>query len=129
LEYCIPLSKYIFFDKKGLFSFWAKSLDRYTQKKEKRRFIEDQEKSSLSVRDYCQSRNISTYLNYHWKRRFKIEDSPVETDAVSPQFRQIIKPAQVSGLSMTLPNWIRIGLDSMSMEDFSRLLVNMGRYA
>ena len=39
-----------------------------------------------------QSRNISTYLYYHWKRRFKIEDSPVEIDSIAPQFRQIIKP-------------------------------------
>ena len=77
----------------------------YTEK-EKRRFIEDYEKSSLSIKDYCQSRNISTCLYYHWK-----------------------KPAQVSGLSMTLPNGIRIGLDGMSMEDLSRLLVNMGRHA
>ena len=89
----------------------------YTEK-EKRRFIEDYEKSSLSIKDYCQSRNISTYLyNYHWKKRFKIEDSPVETVSMAPQFRQIIKPAQVSGLSMTLPNGISIGLDGMSMED------------
>jgi hypothetical protein len=100
----------------------------YTEK-EKRRFIEDQEKSSLSIRDYCKSKNMSTYLYYHWKRRFKIENSPVETDSVSPQFRQIIKPAQVSGLSMTLPNGIRIGLDGMSMEDLSRLLISMGRHA
>jgi len=41
------------------------------------------------------------YLYSHWKRRFKIEDSPVENDSVAPQFRQIIKSAQVSGLSMT----------------------------
>jgi hypothetical protein len=40
---------------------------------------------------------------------------------MAPQFRQIIKPAQVSGLSMTLPNGIRIGLEGMSMEDLSRL--------
>jgi hypothetical protein len=100
----------------------------YTEK-EKRRFIEDYEKSSLSIKDYCQSRNISTYLYYHLKRRFKIEDSPIETDSMAPQFRQIIKPTQVSGLSMTLPNGIRIGLDGMSMEDLSRLLVNMGRHA
>jgi hypothetical protein len=75
----------------------------YTEK-ERRRLIEDYEKSSLSIRDYCQSRNISTYLYYHWKRRFKIEDLSVETDSVSPQFRQIIKPAQVSGISIILPN-------------------------
>ena len=30
---------------------------------------------------------------------------------------------------MTLPNGIRIGLDGMSMEDLSSLLVNMGRHA
>ena len=72
---------------------------------------------------------LHTYLYYHWKRRFKIEDSPVETDSMAPQFRQIVKPAQVSGLSMTLPNGIRIGLDGMSMEDLSCLLVNMGRHA
>jgi transposase-like protein len=100
----------------------------YTEK-EKRRFIEDYEKSSLSIKDYCQSRNISTYLYYLWKRRFKIEDSPVETDSMAPQFRQIIKPTQVSGLSMTLSNGIRIGLDGMSMEALSSLLVNMGRHA
>jgi hypothetical protein len=100
----------------------------YTEK-EKRRIIEDYEKSSLSVGDYCQSRNISTYLYYHLKIRFKIEDSPVETNSVSPQFRQIIKPAQVSGLSMTLPNGIKIGLDGLSMEDLSHLLVNTGRHA
>ena len=82
-----------------------KSLHRKGEK-EKRRFSEDYEKSSLSIKDYCQSRNISTYLYYHWK-----------------------KPAQVSGLSMTLPNGIRIGLDGMSMEDLSCLLVNMGRHA
>ena len=100
----------------------------YTEK-ERRRLIEDYEKFSLSIKDYCQSRNISTYLYYHWKRQFKIEDSSVETDSVSPQFRQIIKPAQVSGLSMTLPNGIRIGLDGMSMEDLSRLLISLGRHA
>jgi hypothetical protein len=48
---------------------------------------------------------------------------------MAPQFRQIIKPAQGWGISMTLPNGIRIGLDGMSMEDLSRLLVNMGQYA
>ena len=53
----------------------------------------------------------------------------VEPDALLPQFRQIIRPTQVSGLSMTLPNGIRIGLDGMSMEDLSHLLVNMGRHA
>lgn len=100
----------------------------YTEK-DKRRLIEDYEKSTLSIKDYCQSRNISTYLYYHWKRRFKIEDSPVETDFVAPQFRQIIKPAQVSRVSITLPNGIRIGLDGMSMEDLSRLLISMGRHA
>ena len=63
----------------------------YTES-QRRKFVEDYEKSSLSVRDYCQSRNISTYLYYHWKRRFKIEDSPVEIDSIAPQFRQIIKP-------------------------------------
>jgi hypothetical protein len=96
---------------------------------EKRRFIEDQEKSSLSIKDYCQSKNISTYLYYHWKRRFKIEDSPSDLASAPPQFRQIIKPAQVSGLSMTLSNGIKIGLDGMSMEDLSRLLISMGRHA
>jgi hypothetical protein len=30
---------------------------------------------------------------------------------------------------MTLPNGIRIGLDGMSMEDLSRLLISMGRHA
>jgi hypothetical protein len=100
----------------------------YTEK-ERRRFIEDYEKYSLYSKDYCQSRNISTYLYYHWKRQFKIEDSSVETDSVSPQFRQIIKPAQVSGLTMTLPNGIKIGLDGLSMEDLSRLLVNMDCHA
>jgi hypothetical protein len=100
----------------------------YTES-QRRKFVEDYEKSSLSVRDYCQSRNISTYLYYHWKRQFKIEDSSVETDALLPQFRQIIRPAQVSGLSITLPNGIRIGLDGMSMEDLSRLLISMGRHA
>jgi len=49
--------------------------------------------------------------------------------SVAPQFRQIIKPAQDSGLSIHLPNGIRIGLDGMSMEDLSRLLFNMGRHA
>ena len=100
----------------------------YTEK-EKRRFIEDYEKSSLSIKDYCQSRNISTCLYYHWKKRFEQEVSIVEPDTLLPQFRQIIKPTQVSGLSMTLPNGIRIGLDGMSMEDLSSLLVNMGRHA
>jgi|GEM_PF-2796578 len=97
--------------------------------KEKRRFIEDYGKSSLSIKDYCQSRNISTCLYYHWKKRFEQEVSIVEPDTLLPQFRQIIKPTQVSGLSMTLPNGIRIGLDGMSMEDLSSLLVNMGRHA
>ena len=100
----------------------------YTEK-EKRRFIEDYEKSSLSIKDYCQSRNISTCFYYHWKKRFEQEVSVVEPDTLLPQFRQIIKPAQVSGLSMSLSNGIRIGLDGMSMEDLSRLLVNMGRHA
>ena len=77
----------------------------YTES-QRRKFVEDYEKSSLSIRDYCQSRNISTCLYYHWK-----------------------KPAQVSGLSMILPNGIRIGLEGMSMEDLSRLLVNRGRHA
>jgi hypothetical protein len=100
----------------------------YTES-QRRKFVEDYEKSSLSVRDYCQSRNISTCLYYHWKKRFEQEVSVVEPDALLPQFRQIIRPAQVSGLSITLPNGIRIGLDGMSMEDLSRLLVNMGRHA
>ena len=65
----------------------------YTES-QRRKFVADYEKSSLSVKDYCKSRNISTCLYYHWK-----------------------KPAQVSVLSMTLPNGIRIGLDGMSMED------------
>ena len=56
----------------------------------------------------------------------KIEDSRVDNESVVPQFRQIIKPAQVSGLFMNLPNGIRIGLDSMSMENLSRLLVSIG---
>jgi hypothetical protein len=47
----------------------------------------------------------------------------------TPIFHQIVKPAQVSGLTMTLPNGIKIGLDGLSMEDLSRILVNMGRYA
>jgi hypothetical protein len=75
------------------------------------------------------SAGFYTYLYYHWKKRFKIEDSPVEYDSMAPQFQHIIKPAQVSSLSMTLPNGIRIGLDGMSMEDLSRLLVNMDRHA
>ena len=75
-------------------------------KTQRRKFVEDYENSSLSVRDYCQSRNISTCLYNHWK-----------------------KPAQVSGLSITLPNGIRIGLDGMSMEDLSHLLFSMGRHA
>ena len=77
----------------------------YTES-QRRKFVVDYENSSLSIRDYCQSRNISTCLYYHWK-----------------------KPVQVSGLSMTLPNGIRIGLDGMSMEDLSCLLFNMGRHA
>jgi hypothetical protein len=44
-------------------------------------------------------------------------------------FHQIVKPAQVSGMFITLPNGIKIGLDGLSIEDLSRLLVNMGRYA
>jgi len=100
----------------------------YTEN-QRRKFVEDYENSSLSVRDYCQSKNISTYLYYHWKMRFEQEVSVVESDALLPQFHQIIKPAQVSGLSMTLPNGIRIELDGRSMEDLSRLLVNMGRHA
>jgi hypothetical protein len=44
-------------------------------------------------------------------------------------FHQIVKPALVSGLTMTLPNGIKIGLDGLSMEDLSRILVNMSRYA
>ena len=39
-----------------------------------------------------------------------------------------LEEASSSGLSMTLPNGIRIGLDGMSMEDLSRLLFNMGRH-
>jgi hypothetical protein len=34
-----------------------------------------------------------------------------------------------SGISLTLPNGIKIGLEGMSMEDLSLLLVSMGRYA
>ena len=48
---------------------------------------------------------------------------------MAPQFRKIYNPAQVSGLSMPLPNGIRIGLDGMSLEDLSRLLVSMDRHA
>ena len=101
----------------------------YTES-QRRKFVEDYNKSSLSVRDYCQSRNISTCLYYHWKKRFEQEaSSVVEPDALLPQFQQIIKPAQVSSLSLTLPNGIRIGLEGMSIEDLSRLLVSMGRHA
>jgi hypothetical protein len=53
----------------------------------------------------------------------------VEPDALLPQFRQIVMPTRVTGFSMTLPNGIRIGLEGMSMEDLSRLLVSMGRHA
>jgi hypothetical protein len=74
---------------KKVFLALGKKMRQVYTENERGRFIEDYEKSSLSIKDYCQSRNISTCFYYHWK-----------------------KPAQVSGLSMTLPNGIRIGLDA-----------------
>jgi hypothetical protein len=44
---------------------------------QRRKFVADYEKSSLSVRDYGQSRNISTCLYYPWKKRFGQEVSSV----------------------------------------------------
>ncbi|MFM7091783.1 MAG: hypothetical protein ACKOZZ_13335, partial [Bacteroidota bacterium] len=62
-------------------------------------------KSSLSVRDYCQSRNISTCLYYHWKKRFEQEVSIVEPDTLLPQFRQIIKSTcNLTGKCFEMPN-------------------------
>jgi hypothetical protein len=100
----------------------------YTES-QRRKFVSDYEKSSLSVKDYCQARNISTCLYYHWKKRLEQEASMVEPDALLPQFRQVVMPTRVTGFSMTLPNGIRIGLEGMSLEDLSRLLVSMGRHA
>ena len=47
----------------------------------------------------------------------------------SPLFHQIVKPTVGSGISLTLSNGIKIGLEGMSMEDLNRLLVSMGRHA
>lgn len=66
---------------------------------------------------------------YHARKSLIKEESLSEKVPSNPIFHQIVKPAKVSDLTMTLPNGIRIGLDGLSMEDLSRLLVNMGRHA
>jgi len=98
-------------------------------KSQKQKFVLAYEESSLTVRDYCRSVNISPSLFYHARKSLIKEESMSEKAPSTPIFHQIVKPAQVSGLTVTLPNGIRIGLDGMSMEDLSRLLVNMGRHA
>jgi hypothetical protein len=98
-------------------------------KSQKQKFVLAFEESSLTVRDYCMSVNITPSLFYHARKSLIKEESMSEKVPSTPIFHQIVKPTQVSGLTMTLPNGIKIGLDGLSMEDLSRILVNMGRYA
>ena len=79
--------------------------------RQRRKFLADYMKSSLSVRDNGQSRNISTCLYYHWKKRFDQESSSVvELDVLLSEFRPIIKLSYLSCLTMTLHVGINICL-------------------
>jgi hypothetical protein len=68
-------------------------------------------------------------LFYQTRKSLIKEESLNKKVSSSPLFHQIVKPTLGFGISLTLPNGIRIGLDGMSMEDLSHLLVNMGRHA
>ena len=100
----------------------------YTEN-QKLEFVRAYEKSSLTVRDYCKSVQISPSMFYHTKRSMVKKESRTKKIPAAPLFQQIVKPVVGSGISLTLPNGIKIGLDGFSLEDLSRLLVNMGRHA
>lgn len=100
----------------------------YTES-QKREFVQAYEESSLTIRDYCRSVNISPSMFYRARRFLLEEESLSKRVSFSPLLHQIVKSTMGSGISLTLPNGIKIGLEGMSMEDLSRLLVSMGRYA
>jgi hypothetical protein len=68
-------------------------------------------------------------LFYQTRKSLIKEESLNKKVSSSPLFHQIVKPTVGSGISLTLPNGIKIGLEGMSMEDLSRLLVSIGRHA
>jgi len=100
----------------------------YTES-QKRKFIQANEESSLTIRDYCRLVNISPSLFYQTRKSLIKEEPLNKKVSSSPLFHQIVKPTVGSGISLTLSNGIKIGLEGMSMEDLSRLLVSMGRHA
>lgn len=100
----------------------------YTES-QKRKFVKAYEESSLTIRDYCRSVNISPSLFYQTRKSLIKEESLNKKVSSSPLFHQIVKPTVGSSISLTLSNGIKIGLEGMSMEDLSRLLVSMGRHA
>lgn len=100
----------------------------YTES-QKRKFVQAYEESSLTIRDYCRSVNISPSMFYRARRFLLEEESLSKKVSFSPLLHQIVKSTMGAGISLTLPNGIKIGLEGMSMEDLSRLLVSMGRYA
>jgi hypothetical protein len=100
----------------------------YTES-QKRKFVQAYEESSLTIRDYCRSVKISPSLFYQTRKSLIKEESLNKKVSSSSLFHQIVKPTVGSGISLTLSNGIKIGLEGMSMEDLSRLLVSMGRHA
>jgi hypothetical protein len=66
---------------------------------------------------------------YRSMRSLLKEESLFKKVTFFPLFHQIVKPRGGSGISLTLPNGIMIGLVGMSMEELSLLLVSMGRHA
>jgi hypothetical protein len=99
----------------------------YTES-QKRKFVQAYEESSLTIWDYCRSVKISLSLFYQ-TRKSLIKEESLNKKVSSSLFHQIVKPTVGSGISLTLSNGIKIGLEGMSMEDLSRLLVSMGRHA
>ena len=100
----------------------------YTES-QKPKFVKAYEESSLTIRDYCRSVNISPSLFYQTRKSLIKEESLNKKVSSSPLFHQIVKPTVGSGISLTLSNGIKIGLEGMSMEDLIRLLFSMGRHA
>ncbi len=82
----------------------------YTES-QKRKFVQAYEESSLTIRDYCRSVNISPSMFYHARRFLLEEESLSKKVSFSTLFHQIVKSTIGSGISLTLPNGIKIGLE------------------
>ena len=63
----------------------------YTES-QKRKFVKAYEESSLTIRDYCRSVNISPSLFYQTRKSLIKEESLNKKVSSSPLFHQIVKP-------------------------------------